>query len=323
MARKTILLIAVGIILVSLSLMGCKESTHDDPDRNATISYEVLNTVEYSGHAGRFSQQASGIMTVRKNPLVSGDVAYSYAFVADVTADGGRTVGEISSPVMSIFRDPKSDHIVGGSQLLKNLGLVANAALDQVKGQLEPDSTTLTRSFQFNVPDEFPENMSYKIAAKKQNLDDKGEAVAVLALSEPFEYVVPGSSLRVSARHNVLCLLDSTMDKVFYQCSNFTATAPEGDKLSIESLMYELTDNKPISLNSLGQGFDGYFRQLELSEDLSQEETDTGLPLWAMHSLAVRDHADLVAGAAIEGKPNFAICATVGLAHVRHFVDNF
>ena len=92
--------------------------------KDTAVSYEVLNTVEYNGSLGTFSQQTSGTLVVNKQPLDSKEIAYSYAFIADVTADNGKTVAEISFPAVSIVRDTSSDRIIGGDRLLKNLGLV-------------------------------------------------------------------------------------------------------------------------------------------------------------------------------------------------------
>ena len=254
MGKRTTFLIVVSIPCVLLFVTSCKRSTNGHSDRNATVSYEVLNTVEYSGSNEHFSQQANGTMVVEKQPLTSGDVAYLYSFVAEVIPDDGKTVGEISFPAVSLLRHPNTDRMVGGNAVLKNLGLVANAALDQIKGHLQLDGTPLKRTFEFNIAAEFPRTLSYKLTAKKQKINAKGTVVAVLAISESFEYGVPSKKMRITGRHKVLCVLDSAMEEVVYLCSNFVATAPEGNgvgNLNIESLMYQLEDNEPLSLEGL------------------------------------------------------------------------
>jgi formylglycine-generating enzyme required for sulfatase activity len=77
--------------------------------------------------------------------------------------------------------------------------------------------------------------------------------------------------------------------------------------------MSQLDGNEPLSLAGLDEEFTRYFESLDLNTAEPDIASDAALPQWAMHSLAVRDTVDLVASAAIEGKPNFAICATVGM----------
>ncbi|MCH8048224.1 MAG: formylglycine-generating enzyme family protein [Planctomycetes bacterium] len=324
--------IARAVILLSITFLACgcgddkqpstdSSSARDDTEQIATAdtakmySYEVLNTVEYTG-SGSFSQQAAGVMAVKQQPLESGQVAYTYSFVADTSPDGGKTIGQITLPAVTILRDPQTERIVGGTPLLKNLGWVANGSLNQIDGDLPLDGTTLTRSFRFDVPDDFPQDLSYKLTARPQTLETGVKAVAVLAVSEPFKYRSPGDKNRVTGQHRVLCLLTADTADVLYLCNNFIARAAEqGDigELRIESLMVQLQDGKPISLAGLDAEFTRDFERLRLSETEAKQASHSGLPLWAMHSLAVRDMADITAGAAIEGAPNFAVVATVGM----------
>lgn len=312
---------AVALLATIVLFSGCGDdgTNGKQPAGTAkpdTLNYEVLATVEYTGH-GRYSQQSSAVMTVDKRSSESGEVGYVYSMVTDTTGDGGKTVGEVTLPAATIIRDPATERIVGGMRLLKNLGIVANEALEQISKKLPLDGTTLTRKFTFDVPKEFPGDISYQLKARRQKLESGRNIVAVLAVSSPFEYGIPESSTRVKGRHRVLCLLSADMNDVLYLCNNFTVTAPEKDRvgeLRIEGLMYQLQDAKPISLAGLDTEFTRYFERLDLAGTVDDATSDTGLPRWAVHSLAVRDSVDIVAGAAIEGRPNFAVCATVGLA---------
>jgi Mg-chelatase subunit ChlD len=290
---------------------------HTSPVAVETISYEVLDTVEYAG-TGTFWCQTTGTLLVRKLPLPSGEISYTYCFSADTDIRPGEDgpLARITFPPVSIHRDPASERLVGGDRVLKNLGIVANAGLGQIRVPTKSGEATQIRVFQFKVPSQFPARLSYAVTAQTQKLTAQGDVIAVLAVSEPFGYLAPPDGLPVTGRHRVLCVLDADMDDVLYLCSSFTATADwEGlsGNLRIESLMYQLRGNRPISLEGMEDYFAKYFRRLDLAEGMPTPRSNMALPLWAMHSLAVRDAVDLVAGAAIEGEPNFVIMATIGL----------
>ncbi len=316
---KTIVLGAVMGLLVIPS--GCGKDKRSTSDTDGSVSseilaYEVLNTVDYTGR-GTFSQQMSGTMVVDKQVPRTGDVSYGYAFVEDVAPKSAGAVAQVNSPPVVLLRNAETERLIGGSPALRNMGIVANTALAQIPGSVTPDGTVQERSFRFDVSGDYPRRLSYRIQARKQTINTPDDAVAVLAISEPCEYGVPGERTQVSARHKMLCVMDARMENVLYLCSRFTASAPDGHRvgnLRIESLMCRLRDGKPISLKGLDEHFFGYFDRLDLAADKPPSSSNTALPPWAMHSLAIRDVTDLVAGAAIEGKPNFAVCATVGLA---------
>ena len=292
-----------------------RETRTEEARACETRIYEVLNTVQYRGESGRFSSQAAGTLAVQKEALRTGNVAYTYAFTADVSGHEEKANGELRFPPVTVVRDPRTERFVGGHPVMKQMGFVANLALDQVEGKLRAGAGSQTRSFSFAVPSAFPGEVTYQVRARRETLD-AGASIAALAVSEPFMYAAPGEDGRISARHRVLCVLDAAMDEVLYQCSSFTATASTRTSkgtLRIESLMVRTEDGEAVALDRLDKDFSEDFRSLDLAEEPVDLRSETALPTWAMHSVAVRDAAGLVAAAAIEGKPNFAITATVGL----------
>lgn len=107
----------------------------------------------------------------------------------DTSPDGGKTVGQITLPAVTILRDPQTERIVGGTPLLKNLGQVANGSLDQIEGDLPLDGTALTRSFRFDVPEGFPQDLSYKLTGK--NRENRGENRGHPSFSRDNQWVAP------------------------------------------------------------------------------------------------------------------------------------
>ena len=231
----------------------------------------------------RFPMHATNIEGVDMKRIARAVILLSIAFLAfgcgdDTSPDGGKTIGQITLPAVTIVRDPQTERIVGGTPLLKNLGRVANGSLNQIDGDLPLDGTVLTRSFHFDVPDEFPQDLSYKLTARPQTLETGVKAVAVLAVSEPFKYRSPGDKNRVTGQHRVLCLLTADTADVLYLCNNFIARAVEDrdiGELRIESLMVQLQDVKPISLAGLDAEFTRDFERLRLSETEAKQASDT------------------------------------------------
>jgi len=328
--KKYTVICFVSVVL--LLLFGCgkrEESPQQSPQQSTNQSaattasadipgaskYEVLNTIEFKG-SGNFRSQELGMMVVQKQPLVQNKAAYSFCFDADIEANQEKAFGNITSPCISVVRDTETERLTGGDTVLRIPAIVGNYALDQITEAITIDGTSQKRVFNFDVSPEFPQTISYEITGTPQTLEGGVEAVAVLAVSEPFDYCVPGTETVVQAKHQVLCVLNKAMDEVLYMCSSFSAQNDNGDEeesLRIESVMCGLDkENKPLSFKGLDAKFDEYLERMDFATEEPDPVSNIGMPLWAIHSLAVRDAADITAGAAIEGKPNFVILATLG-----------
>lgn len=328
--KKYTVICFVSIVLLLVS--GCgkrEESPQQSPQQSTNKSaattagadipgaskYAILNTIEFKG-SGNFRSQELGTMVVQKQPLVQNKAAYSFCFDADIEANQENAFCNITSPCISVVRDTDTERLTGGDSVLKIPAIVGNYALDQITEAIKIDGTSRKRVFNFDVPPEFPQTISYEITGTPQTLEGGVEAVAVLAVSEPFDYCIPGTETVVQAKHQVLCVLNKAMDEVFYMCSSFTAVndMDEGtERLSIESVMCRLDkENKPLSFKGLDAKFDEYLDLMDFATEEPDPVSNMGMPMWAIHSLAVRDAADITAGAAIEGKPNFVILATLG-----------
>ena len=77
----------------------------------------------------------------------------------------------MTSPAVALLRDAESDRFVGGSGVLKTAGLLANRALEQIRGELVPGEGSRTLSFTLNATESFPRRLSYTLSAKRQKLE--------------------------------------------------------------------------------------------------------------------------------------------------------
>ncbi len=277
--------------------------------------YQVLTTMEFAGPAGAsYFEQTSGTLGIYESPISGDESDYRYKFAADTVLAGTDTAAQIASPVFTILRDTTTDRLVGGSQPLRNAGLLGNRALGQIRERLRFDGSEQHVAFRFETAPKFPASLRYRIRGTRRTVSGLGQVVIAHAKTGPFNVEFQAAQLRGS--YHVVYVLDEAMETVFYQSSRFSMQRLAGRAtVEIETLMVAVEDGEPISLRGISDLLDGSDERpgLQLSE-APRPGRSTGVPpLWAMHSLAVRDFVDVTAGAAIEGKPNFAITATVGL----------
>jgi Mg-chelatase subunit ChlD len=275
--------------------------------------FEVITTTEYVDNEDHFSAQSEGVLVVEKRRNFD-EYTYGYTFESDVSMHNQKIEGNIVFPLVSLDRNSKSERFVGGHSLLRNPSLLANVALRQVRQNNHLTGKIHEHRFHFKNTPEFPDGFSFSVQAKRQKVAQWGECVVALAIADPFDFEDPETGEKVIGDHRLLILLDPKMEDVIFLVSRFTAALADGSgKFQVEGLMHRLEGEKVVLLQDIDGQFTEYFGNLRLSSDKPNFESNTGLPVWAVHSLAVRDAADLVASAAIEGKPNFAVTATIGL----------
>jgi len=305
---------------------GCERtqssSAEEDADRTTAPpvdkrTYEVISTVRYNGR-GVYSHYAAGLMVFGKQKLSPDRVAYHCTFDTDVISRQGSASGRITSPTITVIRNPKTERMVGGHPITRSSSALANAALWQVKQPIRPDGQTRRRMFTFRGPSEFPRSLTYTIRAARQRFARNSEVIVIRA-SAPVRFKVPGSSEMVDALHRVFCVTDMKMDELLFYCSNFTAKAPKGQSgtVSMATLVYQVRGDRPVALCRLDSKFvaDG-LADLELSQMPLEARSDAAMPVWALHAVAVRDMTDMVLGVAIEKKSNPVFTITLGTALV-------
>lgn len=294
---------------------GLASVSDESPQSVEDLAYLVGGTVEYRGR-GEFAVQTAGVLGIRKEKVGKEEVRYDYVLSSEVSPDAGE-YGEILMPPFSMIRNPSTERFVGSSPMLRSMGLLSNDALDQMKQRVPLDGRPTMRTASFpGATSGFPRTLTYEITARRVRLR-VGDAIVMRAISKPFFYRCPGTETPVEATHRVLTVMDATMDNLYFQLGTFESCLRgrrEEGVLCVESCMHYLEGNAPMPLNDLGEEFNRDVSMLALSASPFIRKSDTYLPPWAMHSLAVHDEAALVAGAAMEGRPNFAITATIGLA---------
>lgn len=289
------------------------------PAREIPHTYHALQTVSYSNGGGvSVFLPSAGTIVVRKRPAGERDMLYQYGFVTDVFAPRDMAV-EISMPLVSVRRDTTKERFVGGDALLRNFGRIANHALEQAGPRISLDGRTQRMRFAFPRVEGFPAEVTYNLRGTHAFLATGMPVIGILAVSEPFSYDVPGShGLRIEAQNRMLTLLTADMEDVLFQISRYSATVLSGgsspaESLNIEQAAVRTLGANPMDLRVRGRWMEEWIAALGLSNHDLPATLDQSLPVWAQHSLAVRGMADLVCGAAMEGKPNFAITATIGM----------
>ncbi len=305
----TILAVAVGLVLAGFAAVVVLQSRRPAVDN----AFEVLNTVEYRGHEGRFTSHSAGVLGIGRLDAGPEGIPYSYGLSAEAAFHEDYDGAEWNIADLYLIRDPETERLTGGTEFFKNMAVVANNVLSQVTEPVPLDGHSRERTFRLNArSSDFPDELTYRLSGSRQRLTRYGNCAAVLAESEPFSYTDPETGQAVRAVHRKLAVLDESMNELYFLCSAFTASQGRGE-LHIETLMTRMEGEEAVSLEGLDEEFNEYFESLELKTRESELASTDAMPMWAMHSLAVRGAADITAGGAIEGKSNFAITATVGL----------
>ncbi len=308
-SHVTVLAVAVGLVLAGFAAVVILQTRRPQVDN----AFEVLNTVEYRGHEGRFTSHSAGVLGIDQLNAGPEGIPYSYGLSAEAAFHEDYDGAEWNIADLHLIRDPETERLTGGTEFFKNMAVVANNVLNQVKEPVPLDGETRTRRFRLNArSSDFPDELTYRLSGSRQRLTRYGDCAAVLAKSEPFSYTDPETGQIIRAVHRKLAVLDDSMNELYFLCSAFTAHHGRGE-LHIEILMTRMEGKEAISLEGLDEEFHEYFESLELETRESELASTDAMPMWAMHSLAVRGAADITAGGAIEGKSNFAITATVGL----------
>ncbi len=289
-------------------------ATLPDPLQTNPVFHSLL-TLEYTDGRGGCRIQQEGTVQVRRERQGEDRVVrYGFGYLADV-AYGGETMGEVQLPGTVLFRDPVRDRLVGGDEGLRSLGLLANAALTQLKARFIPDGTEQVFTFRAAQSTPLmPEELTFRLRGVRKTTAQLGEAILATAHSEPFSLQDPVSGRRMEARYASFYVMDSAMEIVFYQCSRFEARL-EAERLAVENLLVLVENGAPVRMIELEDDVISGMRAIGLSEmrESALQKPTTELPLWTVSALVGMNSANVLAGAAIEGRPNFAITATIGL----------
>ncbi len=314
MVRRFLRHFVLGVVAVSTASCGQGEEWQDS-------TYRALSTFEYVAPSGEsFFAQATGTIVVSRTARDADRTFYSYGLASEVGLAGGRVGAELESPPFVMQCDPSAARFVGSDPVLEQIGLLGNRCLDQVKSKIHLDGRKRECSFHFTVNRLFPENLIYELTGVEKQSDVLGGLAVVFARSAPFGLRgVPG----VRCEYRLVLVLDREKDRLLFQASHFEIRTQEkpGNAcrkpgVEIETLMVACDGEEPVDLRSLGSVLDAAHlgSRVGLSNYAPPDRCSIGPNRLMLHASAVRDMAELSACAAVAGRPNFAMAATVGLA---------
>lgn len=280
--------------------------------------YRTLQTLSYdNGRGVRGHLPCAAELLIRRCLETPERASYYYGFIEDALATGDRAV-EITLPSVELQRNRMTERFVGGDSLLRNFGGVANMALGRVEGRIPADGRLYWRTFRFPSSPGCPAQIGYGLQARKERLPNGTPVLAFLAVSHPFTYALSGGGgSSVLGEQRTFAIMTEDMDDVLMYAGRFSAKvidgADKGAEMVVEQVAVKVKGEKALSMTGLGGWFDDWWAAVGFTKDAERAPLSVAWPPWVLHSLSVRGFSEVVCGAAIEGRPNFTITATVGM----------
>lgn len=274
--------------------------------------FEFIGTIEYVGPEGRATWGTGGALGVKAENLSPRERVHTFGWSFLVGEPGASEAFQLEGVGAQVLRDRETERIIGGEEVFRHFAVIANAALAQSPGL---SGSTVSRERRvINLPvtgPDLPNRLAFFLESRPLFSRRHGDLVLLLALSEPFSYRDPETGARVEAQHRALALLDQSMNHLFHGMSVFEARSA-GGVLRIERSLLRTEGGQRLNFPGLERELLPFFERMDLAEGAVATVSNVTPPIWALHSLAAHGLADLAASAAIEGKSNFALLATIG-----------
>lgn len=278
--------------------------------------YQMISTVEYAGK-GQFRNQVVNILTVRKQPLPSGEVQYSFT-----ARDPNSNSGQPSAPSsFSFVIDAKTRHVSRASTELAFWARVNNECVKSLQKVTAANvGKTWKESVDLSSLDDAPfDNLSFTLTAIRASTNAFGEMTAVRALSEPFPVKIGKRPL--VCKVNTVYLFDPNIEEIFLSISVFeAATDVSGFK---ETLRHEVATYRtdaagaPADLSDVGGDFERLVAKVGLKKDSLDVLEESSLPRWARsEGLRSAQVANICSAAVCEGALNPVVTISIPTASV-------
>ena len=297
------------LILCSFFIFSYNSNAALQKEQEKTFSYIACGTFEYNGDKN-FRMQNAGVLNVLKKKAQGGKFSYTFFSNTNVMVGDQQAAAEAKSPPLVVLRDPANKRLTGGLKCLENFGIVGNAALKQVKHPIIADGQSRRFELSMNTTGYYPSQPAYNISYKKLNSKTLGKCILVTATSDFFTCRVPDSNLYMSGVFNIVMICDPTLETMYYRASGFEARLGSEQVNVKDSYWITLDGEAPAKLDDIQPQLNQALASIYLP-GRGKLLSNTNVPPWSVHALAVRKYMDVTAGAVIEGKPNFAIMATV------------
>lgn len=274
-----------------------------------TFSYIACGTFEYNGEKN-FQMQNAGIINILKKNTDNGNFSYTFFSNTNITVGDQQAAAEAKSPPLVVLRDPENKRLTGGLKCLKNFGLVGNTALAQVKHPIIADGRIRRFKLSMNTTVYYPAQPTYNISYKKLNSKTLGKCILVTATSDFFTCSVPDSNRYMSGVFSVVMICDPTLETMYYRASGFEARLGS-EQINIKDNYWITLDGEaPARIDDIRPQLNQALASIYLPGKV-KSVSNTTVPPWSVHALAVRKYMNVTAGAVIEGKPNFVVIGTV------------
>lgn len=281
---------------------------------HARPTFHALLTLDYSNGRGQCRIQQEGNVGVDRSVAgADGTVAYAYSYDALTAVGVNRQGVESTLDAAVMLRDPESERYVGGDPAMRTAGLLANAALDQLESRFIPDGSEQVATFRYPAEAPLmPSELTYRLRGSERSVAGLGDVVVVTALSDEFTLKLPDGRL-AQARNRLFTVMDSPMELTYLQASRFEARV-DGETLAVEDLLFLREGGGFADLAELEAEVRAGFGAIGMDASPSAQlrKPDVPLPTWVVAALVGKNAASVLGGVAIEGRPNFAITATVG-----------
>jgi len=276
-----------------------------------TFSYISCGTFEYSG-SHNFRIQNAGIIDVMRQPTASGDYSYTIMSKTDLMVGNRQQTAELDSPPFVILRDAANREITGGMDDLKEIGEVGNKALALAGTKVITDGKWRQYELPMNPSSFYPARPGFKVKYVRLDSRALGPCIMVTAVSDFFVCAVPDAPQPLTGLYKMVLISDPTLRNTYYRCSGYEARMGAEQVNAKDNFWLGLPDSgKPVDLSDIRPALD---RELEtiFMPDRNVLDSDSTIPPWAVHALAVKRYMDVTCGAVVEGQPNFAIMMTIG-----------
>ncbi len=294
--------------MTMLSLGGLFSQAADK--KGEVIPYLMTGVTEYSGE-NPFRSQSVGLMTVvREQTSNGGNWNYTIKYKSALTSGNNQASFQFSPPPLMISCDSDRKRMVGGMEFLRDFGALSNTAMDKV-GRAEYSGSRRVK-VPLDLSDCLPASPVFKITYKSAVSRTLGNCLVVAAVSDMFSCKIPDSDGILTGTFRIVVVGDPTLNDLYFRFCSFTSSH-NGQKMNTADQFWITDANaKPVDLTDILPIIENFGKTFPSTMEKIPECAGVPPQPWIVHAMTVRKYMDAVAGAAIEGKPNFIELATVG-----------
>lgn len=296
------------LLLLSVTALAafnlCAESKRE------LLPYLMTGITEYSGE-NPFRTQSVGLMTVlREQEANGGDWNYTISYKTVLTAGNNQGSVEFKPGPLMVSCGPDRRRMVGGMDFLREFGMLSNNAMDKVG---RPDYTGSRRvKVPMNLSEFLPASPTFKVTYKSATSKTLGPCLIVSAVSDMFSCKIPDSDGFLTGTYRVLIIADPQMNDLYFRFCSFNSSHNSEKMNTTDQFWITDSDAKPVDMADLIPIIESMGKTFPSSLEKFPDSAGVPPQPWIVHAMTVRKYMDTIAGAAIEGKPNFIELATVG-----------